>query len=76
MLDHRGEQELAAAGEEHLEALLLDDEVVLGDAEAADHLGELGAGGAELSQALEAADGGGEAGVAQDLGEDILDLVP
>jgi hypothetical protein len=76
VLDHRGEQELAAAGEQHLEALLLDDEVVLGDAELADDLGELRAGGAQLAEALEASDGVVEAGVAEDLGEDVLDLVP
>ena len=76
VLDHRGEQELAPAGEQHLEALLLDDEVVLDDAELAHDLRELGAGGAQLAEALEPADRRVEAGVAQDLGEDVLDLVP
>jgi hypothetical protein len=76
VLDHRGEQELAAAGEQHVEAFLLDDEVVLGDAELADELGEVRSGGAQLAEALEAAVGRVEAGVAQDLGEDVLDLVP
>jgi hypothetical protein len=40
-----------------VEAFLLDDEVVVGDAELADDLGEVRSGGAQLAEAIEASVG-------------------
>ncbi len=76
VLDDRGEQELAAAGEQQLEALVLDDVVVLDGAEVAQHLAELRAGGTDRPQRLEPAQRRSHPGVAQDLREDVLDLLP